>query len=59
MLQLSLHDFYSTVVKTKYKLHIASGSAHTPPQQKILGARLEEAIQAKAHFPHITLLSSL
>ena len=35
MLQLPLHDFYNTVVKSKYKLYIASGSAAlTPPSPK-------------------------
>jgi hypothetical protein len=39
MLQLSLHDFYNTVVKTKYKLYTASGSAPPPPPNEKFWAR--------------------
>jgi hypothetical protein len=45
MLQLSLHDFYSPVVKTKYKLYIASGSA--PPPTKNSGRAPGRSIPGK------------
>jgi hypothetical protein len=32
-----LHDFYNIILKTKYKLYIASGSV-PPVQRKIMGA---------------------
>jgi len=60
MLQLDLqHDFYSTVLKTKHKLHIATGLVTPPPQINNFVARLIPSITSSVVYMMINVVKYL